>query len=354
MGNNKKKPDGYWNNYKKCKKAVLSCKSRTELHSKYSSAYKHIFKNNWRKLFELLIHRNSWTYETCKKEASKYRYRKDIARLSGGAYAVIRKNGWDKKLFKHMLPLGNLKKRLIYVYEFSDKSCYVGLTGNIEKRNISHTEKNTKCTVYKHIKKGFSYILIEKTKYIDVKKAIIQEGVTVKKYKKNGWTILNKRKTGGIGAGYIKYTFKICLDTASKYKTKKDFIKNEPKLYNSAIEHNFIDNIYKKLKWKKNVANGFWTLARCKKEAKRFKNLNKFVNNSKSCYWFAFRNGFLKSITKHMKKLKKGSGYWTIKMCIKEVKKHKSKTSFSTKSKGAYNACRRNGWLQEIWKNLNS
>ena len=46
----------------------------------------------------------------------------------------------------------DILKRLIYVYEFSDNSCYIGLTYNIKNRNRQHLESN-KSPVFNYIKK---------------------------------------------------------------------------------------------------------------------------------------------------------------------------------------------------------
>ena len=44
------------------------------------------------------------------------------------SYRIALKNEWLDDICSHMKVIGNLHKRCIYVFEFSDKSVYVGLT----------------------------------------------------------------------------------------------------------------------------------------------------------------------------------------------------------------------------------
>ena len=78
-----------------------------------------------------------WTYEKCKEASLMYTNKTELQEKCSSAYNVIKKNRWDE-LTSHMEILGNKYKRLIYVYEFSDKYCYIGLTGNIKRRSRQH------------------------------------------------------------------------------------------------------------------------------------------------------------------------------------------------------------------------
>jgi len=71
-----------------------------------------------------------WTYEKCKEESSKFNTKNEFRKQFPGAYRVIGNNKWFE-LYNHMKLIGNKYNRLIYVYEFPDNHCYIGLTGNI-------------------------------------------------------------------------------------------------------------------------------------------------------------------------------------------------------------------------------
>lgn len=113
-----------------------------------------------------------------------------------------------------MKPIGDLYSRLIYAYEFSDKSVYVGLTCNSDRRKNEHlnllSKKSKSTTVTKYIlKTGLQPIYKELTEYVNVEEAQKLESFYINFYKKNGWIILNKIIAGGIG----------------RFKLKNDFIK---------------------------------------------------------------------------------------------------------------------------------
>ncbi len=150
--------------------------------------------------------------------------------------------------------LGNLFKRLVYVYEFPDKSVYVGLTMNKSERDRTHKKEGSKSAVLKHIKEtGFNpeYKVISDD-YIDASDAQNLENCTIEKYRNEGWNILNKAKAGGLGGR--------CLVN--------------------------------------------WTLEKTQIEALKYDTLTKFADGSRTAFNTAKRNGWLPEITKHMRVLK--------------------------------------------------
>jgi len=99
--------------------------------------------------------------------------------------------------------------------------------------------------------------------------------------------------------------------------------------------------------------HGFWTFKGCVQVAKRYKTRTAFCENSNGAYCAAHKNGWLCNICKHMKEIKKPSGFWTYRKCVKEAKKYKSHSDFQKNSGGAYAAARRNGWLDEFYPKNN-
>lgn len=95
--------------------------------------------------------REKWTKKECHFEALKYNHKIDFKKQSYSAYQASCRSKWINEICSHMIPLGNEYKRLIYRFIFSDNSCYIGLTGNFERRINEHL--NAKGTVYSYIKK---------------------------------------------------------------------------------------------------------------------------------------------------------------------------------------------------------
>jgi len=237
-----KMPNGYWT-YEKCLTEASKYKSRGEFKKSSPSAYKASKNNKWIDIieqFDLKINKSGyWTYENCKNEALKYNFKKDLKKHNSACYSIINRNKWFE-LTSHMKVIGNLKKRLIYVYEFPDNSCYVGLTGNIFTRDKEHREGKKKSSVYNYIiKSGLTPKLITKTDYISVDEASKLEGVILDSYKNNGWKILNKAKTGGVGGGNKKWSYEKCVEEIKKYNSITKLIDNSSGAYMSIRRNNW-------------------------------------------------------------------------------------------------------------------
>ena len=91
-----------------------------------------------------------WTYERCKEISLKYDKKNLLQKENPSVYGAIFRNKWYD-LYDHMIIQGNRYKRLIYVFEFSDKRCYIGLTGNIKRREKQHLLKDVHSSVFKYI-----------------------------------------------------------------------------------------------------------------------------------------------------------------------------------------------------------
>jgi predicted GIY-YIG superfamily endonuclease len=131
-----------------------------------------------------------YTYDECKLIALNYKTKKELKNDNPKVYYTIYRKWYE--LYSHMEIIGNRYKRLIYVYEFEDNHCYVGLTGNIQRRNRQHIQESGS-VVYKHIiYTGLKPKLILKTDYIDVEEASIMEGKIEQEYREN-WLVYIKQ-----------------------------------------------------------------------------------------------------------------------------------------------------------------
>jgi len=359
MKNKPNKPRGYWT-YEKCKEISLTCETKEELYKKFGSAYGSMLENKW--LNDLCVHmndnkksKNYWTKERCQEEALKYDNRKDFKKYSKKAslkacrnkwfneicshMKEIRKNNgyfsfeickeeaskyntktefmnncpsayskclskkWIAEICSHMEEKGNLYKRCIYVYEFSDNHAYVGLTYNINKRNNEHFKRGS---VYKHfIKTNDKPELIKLTDYILIDEAVLKEEYYFQEYKNSGWTMLNILKTGGTGGGKTKkYTNEICHLEALKYGKRIDFRKNSSKIYNVSKKRKIMDIICSHMEKQKSKPAGYWTFENCEIEAQKYNTKMDFKSNSGGCYQQSIKNNWLGKICSHMIKRK--------------------------------------------------
>ncbi len=192
-----------------CKKEALKYITKTEWAKKSSGSYDTAWSNNWIDLCSThmnILWKKKWTLELCKEDALKYTTKIEWSKKSRKAYDAAHSHKWINECCKHMIPLGSSHKRLIYVFEFSDKSAYIGLTFNSNQRKKEHIDLKLKkrTAVGKYIEKtGLQPKFIELTEYLDKDNAVILEDKHIQEYRNNGWNILNIRPAGNLG-NYMK------------------------------------------------------------------------------------------------------------------------------------------------------
>jgi len=274
-------------------------KTRGEFAKKSKGAYLFALRRGW--LNEICIDKepvlNTWTKNKVLKLAKECKTRTEFNKKSGSALQYAKRNGFYEQACKHMKPIGNLYKRMIYVYEFSDKSAYIGLTYKESKRKYEHLYEK-RGPVASHIKrtkiKPIYKVLHD---YIEIEKATKLEQKFIDEYKMKGWNILNSVSGGALGGNKVIWTKAKCHEIARKFTNKIDF-------YNSL----------------------------------------EFSGARQA----ASKHGWMEEICSHMK----GNVRWSIDKCIIEAKKFKTKTEFQRGAGGAYNFASRNNLLDVMWKNL--
>lgn len=95
-----------------------------------------------------------------------------------------------------------------------------------------------------------------------------------------------------------------------------------------------------------------WTKERCLREALRFKDFKSFRVKSKKAYKASYRNGWLEEVTKHMTFTRMKHGGWTKENCLNEASKYRTPSEFRKKASGAYSKCIDEGWLKEATKHM--
>ena len=162
----------------------------------------------------------------------KYNSKIEFRSKSSSAHSAAFREGWIEEICQHMVVQGNRFKRLIYSYEFSDKFVYIGLTFNIHERQIIRKfDQNDPVNLHQE-KTGLIPERKILTDFLEIEIASKTEGEILEKYKAEGWNILNRCKTGGLGGNNgtnLKWTKEKCLESAKKYKIKNDWRLGEDK-----------------------------------------------------------------------------------------------------------------------------
>ena len=350
----KYKPMGYWT-HDNCKLEALKYDNMTDFSKKsqgaYISAKKGGFIKNITNHFIRKQHKKGyWTKELCHEAALKYDNKSDFSKHDSGAQNASRKYGWFEYVTSHMTPKGNKNKRCVYSYTFIDKSVYVGLTYDLDKR-----QRDRDCLprdqVTKYINNtGFIACREQLTEYIDVNEAILLEEYYINKYREEGFKILNVAKSGGIG-GKLKWDFENCKKEAAKYKSRSEFKKKAKGASASSYKFGWIDEVCSHM-IRKQKPTSYWNKERCRIEALKYNNSEDFVKGCSSAYSVSKKNKFFDEICSHF--IKKQSKY-TKEVLFQESLNYLTKSEFYKKNRNMYEATRKNKWLDEFYpKNKNT
>jgi len=354
MKTSNKKPNGYWT-LTKCHEEALKYNTKRDFRKESSSAYVTAKREKWLSIIcshmmELQKPSNYWNnINNCKQEALKYKSRIEFENKASGAYDASLRNDWMDEVCSHMIPAGNRYKRMVYVY---DNSVYVGLTFNENSRNYQHFHdivKREKSPVYKKFKEtNVNPVYIKITDYIDVFEAQIIEKETVNKYRNDGWIILNKVRTGGLGGGIILWTKENSLAVAKICNSISEVCDKYPGAYNAIRNNNWIIEAYSHMK----ILITYWTKESCIEDAKRYNTRTKWQYGGGGAYRYARIHGFLNECTTHMKTFSKPMGYWTKERCAEVAKLCLTKGEFKDRFISAYRKCLKNNWAIEICNHL--
>jgi len=290
-----------------CKETALLYKTKADFAKNYNGAYQIACKNNWIDLIcghmiPLISPRGYWTKERCDEKASHYSTKKEFRKMDNRAYSSAYKKGWIDDICLHMVVSGNKFKRCIYSYEFTDGCVYVGLTYNIDERQRTRNNQKSDAVII-HIKEtGLSPIRKLLTDYIDVDIASKQEGVFVAKYKEEGWTILNRAKTGHTGGSAVKWTKENCLKEAIKYQTRNDFMENSSVAYVTSCKKGWHSEICKHMVFQ-TTPNGTYTKSLCGEIASKYYSKKELATDFPYIMNAIYRNRWIGDLCGHMKDL---------------------------------------------------
>ncbi len=303
-------------NKEDCIKAAQPYNFIVEFINAEPSMYNAARRNGW--LVDVCAHMHhkvkEWTDELLECEAKKYKHKIDFSKECPSAYVVASRKGIIDKICAHMNDLGDLYNRAIYAWEFPDKTVYVGLTCDLERREQQHLSDHNS-PVYKHIKStGFipSYVL--KYDYVFVGEAKRLEGEVLAEYIHNGWKKLNTLKTGGIGATKLIYTEELIRRLLATCKSREEFRLSYSAAYSACSKRKlmhlideFFPKIVRKNKYGKVYLSTFkkWDDNLIWDEVKKYTSCKELLANCRKAYRAAEKWGLLDDVKVYYKNLPK-------------------------------------------------
>ena len=298
--------------------------------------------------------KDKWTYDELKNLMSKYDTKREFRNTHSGAYTAAYESPYWKELTSHMKALGNIKKRLVYSYEFPElKSVYVGLTGDEDRRKQQHKTED-KSSLYRYMQKHPGIEPIYKVKslgYIDAQEASKMETNVENYYRNSGWQLLNVAKTGGLGGRLPLYSDDFVIETAKNYTILADFWKEHKKMLSTVIKYNkpLYDEVTSNMR--KNVLNNQkYKLEDVIKITNEYDSLSDFKEDHPKMYSALQSRGLLQQVTNHMSR--KVVRNYTEDQLRAIASKYKTFTEFKSGNSGAYGAAQKRGILRDITKHM--
>ena len=236
-------------------------------------------------------------HELCKSLASKCKTRSEFIKKYEGAYRISKKNGWVEEFFpyKH----NDATAPINYVYRFifrEENAVYVGRTLDLQREYAHHREPSS---VFRYAKEH--NLIIPKWEILEsgltLRESRIKEDEYVKKYREEGYTIINIGKTGeysgAIGVlGVGKYPKEVCFKLALECKTKSEFMYKYQTAYLKMIKNGWLQECTHFIELHK--PKNFWNIfENVLEEATKYKTPGEMRKNAKGAYEGMFRNGWL-------------------------------------------------------------
>ena len=276
-----------------------------------------------------------YTYDTFlsaakESENNKSKFIRKYRRL----YEYARQIGWyDSYKWNKYADEGKNNYEVYVVMNSKDRVVYVGLTKNHKKREYGHKYSGT---VHDYFGNNFKMDILEDN--LSAAEAKRLEDYYKNQFKKDGWKVLNKAKTGerssSLGGSNKELTYDTCYELSLKYKTKTEFQKKEVSAYRKALNSGWLNE------WYQNVDTEKWTREACYEEAKKYNTKMEFRRGNQFLYNKARKNKWLKDYV-WMTRTNK----WNHESCYHAAKNCTSKTDFSNKYPAAYKIATQKGWI---------
>lgn len=343
--------------YEECFEIAKKYKSRVEFARGAVAPYNAALNHGWLDDYTWFESRqkpyNYWTKERVAEESKKYKNRGEFHDNCGTAYGKARVNGWLDEftwLKDDRIDFSSDQIDCVYAYEFEDyNSVYVGrtLAKRVKDRDREHLFTDTDAVYLFAKEKGIpvpDMIILETG--LTLADGVRKEGEYLEYYKKNGWKLLNRAKTGGIGLiARNKWTKRTCREEAQKYKTRGAFAKHSSGAYEVARSNGWL-NEYTWFEVQQKPA-GFWdNYDNCYNAALECKNKTEFNNRYNRACVIAKKNGWINDYTWLDKQRVAHNKKWDFNTVYKEAQKYTSKKEFETKARGAYKVAIKNGWME--------
>lgn len=237
-----------------------------------------------------------WSLESIEKliQDNEIKTKKEFRVKFSGAHSAALENKWMSRLEKYFTTRGNKFLRGVYRYMFSDGHTYTGLTDNFERR---HKEHMTKGPVYIHmVTTGLTPIKLIISEYVDSNVATYLESNDWDFLVSEGYKPLQPRPQKQLGGTDVKWTLHVAKSIVKHLDSVYDFRKQQPSLYTTASQKGWLEELTQSLSRRK--------VDRTKQECiddiinNGYRTKNDFIKGSPRVYDSLMRNKWWEEVSK--------------------------------------------------------
>jgi very-short-patch-repair endonuclease len=140
---------------------------------------------------------------------------------------------------------------------------------------------------------------------------------------------------------------KNCVDEAQKYASRSEWQKSNPLSYRYACLYGWLDDCASHMLKAKKKPNGYWDKKNCRAEAQKYASRSSWQDSSPISYRTAMKNGWLDYCASHMVTSRKADGFWTLARCKAEAKKYRTRAEWRLHQRSSYGKAVKESWLDE-------
>lgn len=240
-----------------------------------------------------------WTKVRVCAVAARFETRTAFQKGHNTAYVIAYRRGWLDDVCRHMRPAGNKIRRFVYrLWSDERREVYIGIACNVQRRYSQH----------KSAPKGAMMAFISAPHRIETvtpspisaADAAKLETTLVERYARQGWTVLNVAKAGGLGGGEPKWTKARLRVAIAELGTRLAFREGMPGAYVMAHRHGWIEELFADMPNRglttRARPHGHWTRDTLKAIADEYPTRGAMQNAETGAYVAAHKLGILDDI----------------------------------------------------------
>lgn len=149
---------------------------------------------------------------------------------------------------------------------------------------------------------------------------------------------------------HVKYTKEVCLNEAKKYSSRGDFKKYSPKIYDTACNKHWIDEICSHMIGKVRYKPGWWDdINNCIETASLYSTPQELMRAEKGCHASICKHKWQDICYKHMKYRTREYSFNQLQQIARKCRTHRE---FREKFSGAYSSAKKKGIYSEICSHM--